>query len=99
MGTRSTIPSKEISLILENDLAASKVMPHLQLVSDPTATMGVNAVESSILPACAFTRLAAKWAQKKANEISVTVDTGDDADRASPSQNHQMATEDGVTEH
>ena len=48
MGTRSTLPIKEISLILRNNLAASKVMPDLQLVSDSTATMGVNAVESGI---------------------------------------------------
>ena len=41
-------PIKEISLILGNDLAGSKVMPDLQRVSNPTATMGVNAVESSI---------------------------------------------------
>ena len=69
MGTRSTIPSKEISLILENDLAGSKMMPDMQLVSDPTATMVVSAVESSIFPACAVTRLAAKWAQEKANDF------------------------------
>ena len=48
--------------------------------------MGVNAVDSSILPACAVTRVAAKWEQEKANETSVTVDTGDDVDHASPSQ-------------
>ena len=47
--------------------------------------MGVNAVESSIFPACAVTRVAGKRTQEKANETSVTVDTGDDADHASPS--------------
>ena len=85
VGTRFTLPIKEISLILGNDLAGSKVMADLQLVSDPTAAMGVNAVESSIFPACAVTRVAGKRTQEKANETSVTVDTGDDADHASPS--------------
>ena len=69
-------PIKGISLILGNDLAGSKVMPDLQRVSDPTATMGINAVESSIFPSCAVTIAAAKRAQEKANETSVTVDTG-----------------------
>ena len=98
VGTTPTLPIKGISLILGNDLAGSKVMPDLQLVSDPTAIMGVNAVESSIFPACAVTRAAAKRAQEKANETSVIVDTGDDADHATPSQTSQMATEDGITE-
>ena len=52
------------------------VIPDLQRVSDPTATMGVNAVESIIFPAYAVIRTAAKRAQEKANETSVTVDTG-----------------------
>ena len=52
------------------------VIPYLQRVSDPTATMGANAVESIIFPACAVIRTAAKRAQEKANETSVTVDTG-----------------------
>ena len=85
VGTRFTLPIKEISLILGNDLAGSKKMADLQLVSDPTAAMGVNAVECSIFPACAVTRVAAKRTQEKANETSVTVDTGDDTDHASPS--------------
>ena len=51
-------------------------MPDLQRVSNPTANMEVNAVESSIFPAYAVTRAAAKRAQEKANETSVTVDTG-----------------------
>ena len=63
MGNRSTLPIKGISIILGNDLAVSKVMPDLQLVSDSTATMGVNVVESGIFPACAVTRVATKWAQ------------------------------------
>ena len=44
VGNRLTLPIKGISLILGNDLAGSKVMPDLQLVSNPTAIIGVNVV-------------------------------------------------------
>ena len=98
VGTKPTLPIKGISLILGNDLAGSKVMPDLQLVSDPTATMGVDAVESSIFPVCAVTRATAKRAQQKADETSITVHIEGDADRATPSQTSQIATEDGITE-
>ena len=98
VGTRPTLPIKGISLILGNDLAGSKVMPDLQLVNNPTAIIGVNVVESSIFPACDVTRAAAKRGQEKANETSVTVDIGDDVNRATPSQTSQMATEDGIKE-
>ena len=74
-------------------------MPDLQLVSDLTPTMGVNAVESSIFPACAVTRAAAKRTQKKAKEISITVDTRDDFGPPIPSHTSQGAREDGITEH
>ena len=74
-------------------------MPDLQLVSDPTPTMGVDAVESSIFLACAVTRAAAKRTQKKAKEISITVDIRDDSDPPTPSQTSQVAREDGITEH
>ena len=60
VGTRFTLSIKEIPLTLRNNLAGSKV--DLQLVSDYTATMEVNGVESSIFPACAVTRVAAKRA-------------------------------------
>ena len=49
VGTRFTLSIKKISLTLGNNLAGSKV--DLQLVSDHTATMEVNGVESSIFPA------------------------------------------------
>ena len=51
-----------------------------------------------LFPACAITRAAAKKAQEKAHETTI-IDTGDDANHASPSQTSQMATEDGITEH
>ena len=40
VGTRPTLPIKGIPLILRNYLAGSNVMPDLQLVSNPTTTMG-----------------------------------------------------------
>ena len=39
-GTRPTLPIKGISLFLGNDLAGSKVIPDLQLISNPIAIVG-----------------------------------------------------------
>ena len=47
VGTRPTLPIKGHHLFWGNDLTGSKVMPDLQLISNPTAIMGVNVVESS----------------------------------------------------
>jgi len=78
VGTRPTLPIKGISLILGDDLAGSKVMPDLQLVSDPELTEEVSVSETSIFPACAVTRAAAKRAhvnQEQMNQTPVSTST------------------------
>ena len=63
VSTRSTPPNKGISLILGNDLVSSKMIPELQLISDPEPTQELSASEISIFPACVATRAAAKRVQ------------------------------------
>ena len=103
VGIRPTLPIKGISLILGNDLAGSKVMPDLQLVSDPELTEEVSASETSIFPACAVTRAAAKRAhvnQEQMDQTPVstsTTNTSAICDPATIPQISQATTEDGST--
>jgi len=71
VGTRPTLPIKGISPILGNDLAGSKVMLDLQLVSDLELTEEVSVSETSF-PACAVTRAAAKRAHVNQEQMDQT---------------------------
>ena len=62
VGTRPTLPIKGISLILRNDLASSKVILELQLISDPEPMQEMSVSETSIFPSCVVTIAAAKRA-------------------------------------
>ena len=105
VGTRPTLPIKGISLILGNDLAGNKVIPELQLISDPEPTQESNASETNIFPACAITRAAAKRAHLNQEQMGQTpdntplMDTSEISDSATTSQISQMALEHSVMEH
>ena len=105
IGTRPTLPNKGISLILGNDLAGNKVIPELQLISDPEPTQESNASETDIFPACAITRAAAKRAHLNQEQIGQTpdntplTDTSEISNSATTSQISQMALEHSVMEH
>ena len=60
VGNRLTLPIKGISLTSGNDLVSKKVIPELQLISDPELTQESSAPKANIFPACAITRAAAK---------------------------------------
>ena len=62
VGIRPTLPVKGVSLILGNDLAGSKVLPDLQLVSDPDPQQ-VEDEPDRVFPAYAVTRAAARRAK------------------------------------
>ena len=59
VGIRLTLPVKGVSLILGNDLAGSKVLPDLQLASDPDPQQ-VEDEPDRVFPASAVTRAAAR---------------------------------------
>ena len=80
-------------------------MPDLQLVSDPEPTQDVNAFDTSIFPACAVTRAAAKSAhinQEQENQTpkaTSATGTSENFISATPSQTSQMTIADGLMKH
>ena len=63
MGLRPTLPIEGVSLILGNDLAGEKVIPELQVISNPTVTKEVDGdaeIVSQVFPSCAVTRAKAR---------------------------------------
>jgi len=57
VGTRPTLPVQGISLLLQNDLAGSQVIPDLSVTTEPELTKDVDQLDSSIpghFPACAL---------------------------------------------
>ena len=74
VGNRLTLPITGISLTLGNDLASKKVLPELQLISDPELTQESSAPEANIFPACAITRAAAKRAHLNQKQMGETPD-------------------------
>ena len=95
--TRPTLPIKGISLILRNDLASSKVILELQLISDPEPMQEMSVSETSIFPACVITIAAAKRAclnqeqMGQIPDITLTTGTGVNFDSTTTSQISQMA--------
>ena len=63
VGLRPTLPIEGVSLILGNDLAGEKVIPELQVISNPTVTKEVDGdaeIVSQVFPSCAVTRAKAR---------------------------------------
>ena len=68
VGLRPTLPMEGVSFILGNDLAGDKVIPELQVVTDPEVMEEVDCdveTTSHVFPSCAVTRaMAREMAQK-----------------------------------
>jgi len=62
VGARPSLPVQEISLLLGNNLAGSRVTPDLSVTNEPELTEDVDKLDCVIpglFPACAITRAAA----------------------------------------
>ena len=97
VGIRPTLPVKGVSLILGNDLAGSKVLPDLQVVSDPDLWQ-VGDEPDRVFPACAVTRAEARRAKIDQEQVDQNAETQRVHNDATSTRNVAHASEDELTD-
>ena len=102
VGLRPTLPIEGVSLILGNYLAGEKVVPELQIVTEPEGIKEVDCDDetaASIFPSCAVTRAMTRRMNNEDLEDSVvnladTFMSHTHGKNAKESSNHLRSTED-----